>query len=234
MAKKTKQLTREELKSIRLEKTKNYLESIGVIMPVLSEAKAVATVDIIKNKDFTKMIDVFVIDRLVELSQNDNFAKLMSKKTHRKTVLDRFIKERLEPAISQLSDVVWDILISSIMVDSIDDESGEWLDFELPAATVSEQIYKEQTSWVKDNLKNIGVLDLKLNITDYIDYVSMKISINLFRFTRQVDEQSKYQLMGNIGSIDDIRNTVETTFIGEVFGDIKNKEWVDKIIEEIK
>ena len=31
------------------------------------------------------MIDVFVIDRLVELSQNDNFAKLMSKKTHRKT-----------------------------------------------------------------------------------------------------------------------------------------------------
>lgn len=234
MARKKFTPTSEEIKAMRLEKTKNYLESIGVMMPILKDARAVSTTDIIKNKDFIRKIDVFLLDHLAELTEDKKFAKLISKKGTRKLILNRFLHDRLEVTINKLPDTVWDLLLTTIMVDSIDDTSGEWLDFEYTLDVACIKKYYEEIKWMDKDFGNVGVSDIYCDIADYIDYVTMVVSINIFKFSREVDEQSRYQMMGNIGGLDDIRVSVQNIFLGEVFGDSENKKWINEIIEDIK
>ena len=230
---KEKLQSREELKAKRLEKTKAYLDSIGVIMPILEDAKKVKTADIIKNEDFIKKIDIFIFDYLESTTEDKNAKKKVSKKTSRKTLLNKFIKERLEPAVRNLPELVWESLISTIMVDSIDGVEGEWLDFEFPLFQSFMYIYNDGIAWLRNELRNIGMFDLKEDMADYIDYVCMLISINLFKFSRKLDEESRYQMMGNIGSLEDIRAAVELAFIGEIFSADKNIEWFNKTVKEM-
>ena len=234
MTKKKVEPTKEELQAERLEKTKNYLESIGVMMPILKDARAVGTVDIVKNKDFIKFIDVFLMDHLAEATENKDLAKMISKKGTRKTLVTNFIKERLEPTINEMPNIVWDLLMTTIMVDSLPDEEGEWLDFEYTLDIACIKKYQDDLEWFNEEFGNVGTMDVICEIADYIDYVSMIVSINLFRFSRQVDEQSRYQMMGNIGGLEDIRRAVQKILLGEVFGDTKNIPWINKVLEENK
>lgn len=224
---------REQLKAKRLEKTQAYLESIGVMIPIIEDARQVKTADIIKNEDFIKKIDVFVLDYLGNNTDDKVAQKKLAKKSSRKVILNKFIKERLEPIIKELPKLVWDSLLSAIMVDSIPDVDGEWLDFELPLFQSCMDTYNDGIAWLRNELSQIGMLDLKDDIADYIDYVCMLISINLFRFSRKLDEQSRYQMMGNIGSLEDIRAAVELVFIGEIFSCDKNIQWFNIIVKDI-
>lgn len=224
---------REQLRAKRLEKTQQYLDSIGVMMPIIKEAKRVKTTDIVKDEDFIKKIDIFIFDYLEQNTDDKDSKKKLTKKGTRKALLNNFIKERLEPTIANLPEIVWSALIQAIMVDTIDGEEDEWLDFEFPLFQSCMKIYNDEIAWLRNELSNVGMFDLKDDIADFIDYVCMIISVNLFKFSRKLDEQSRYQMMGNIGSLEDIRSAVELVFIGEIFSCDKNLEWFDKIVKDI-
>lgn len=220
---------REQLKARRLQKTEEYLNKIGVMIPIIKEAKMVKTTDIIKNEDFIKKIDVFVLENIEKNTESKELKSKLKGKGSRKSLLNKFIKERLEPTIVNLPEIVWGELLTTIMVDNLEGDESEWIDFEFPLFQACSQIYDSEIEWLKEDITNIGIADVKDEIADFVDYVCMMVSINLFQFARKLDEQSRYQIMGNIGSLDDIRSAVELTFIGEIFSYNKNMEWFNNI-----
>lgn len=231
MAKNKEELTKEEIKNQRLEKTKTFLDSIGVMMPILKDARPVEAIDIIKNKNLISLLDSFLLEHISETIDDKKISKMIQRKGTRKIILNKFVSERLSEIINELPHKVWDLLMTTIMVDTLEDSEEEWLDFEFPITKICDD-YEKEIEWVHSDENMFA--SIQNEIAEYIDYVSMIVSMNVFRFSREIDELSRYQILGNIGSIEDVRSAVNLVFNNELFSDKINLEWITNIADKIK
>lgn len=149
--------------------------------------------------------------------------------SYRRKILEKkLIKERIEPLDTIATNSVWAILKSSLFVDSIDNDDNEWLDIKYPLASMC--MDATCTERITGNILESAIIDRKS--VEHIDNIACNVALRLFKFTRQLDDQSKYQILGNIGSIEDMRKAAEVVFENELYSKTVLMDWLFDIVVE--
>lgn len=187
--------------------------------------------------------DFFKMERYQWLKQHINFsirnkqmgsefksAMLEAVKTvvgkHKDFLIKRYNLDVLSKTMMEATQLAQRILLSSMIVDSMSDCDYNWLDFSLSMASATITICEgDILSIGRDNINYM----LEVS-SDYIDHQTVMLSLFIFKLFRQLDEQSKDQLMGNLGSMYEIRDSVEYAFSREILSKPLNTRWLMETI----
>lgn len=136
--------------------------------------------------------------------------------------LQKYRVQYLSPILVNTMDVAKDIVFSSMMIDTMVDQESSWLDFETSISLTAREECEEEGLPIK--VQDYDVL-LELS-NDYVDYTTSILTMFIFKLFRRLDENSKEQLIGNLGSMYEIREVAEYVFISRLLSRQGNLKWM--------
>lgn len=114
------------------------------------------------------------------------------------------------------------IVLSSMIVDSMSDCDYNWLDFYQSLTSTAVVFCEDETINIKEDQREL----IMAACSDYVDYSSAMLSMFVFKLFRQLDSESKEQLIGNIGSMYEMRDSIEYVLVMELLSKGINTRWL--------
>lgn len=144
-------------------------------------------------------------------------------------ITEQFMANYIGKTTDKLLGIAWEVIVGSMIVDSMQDVEERWLDIGVSISQTAIDKYLDRDNTLM--IKNQKVLEKLDSITaDYVDYLTMMLGLNILKFVRHVDEESKSQILGNIGDITEFRDVAKTVFINEILSEEIIKDWLVKFV----
>lgn len=217
------------------EKVNEFLTLMNTAFPIIKNCSCVNEVDLTSNNKFLKKIKYLMLDVLSDENLNIKYLDLnkniQSSSFKKKFVIDQWISWQLPIELRRVYPAIIDILQDSIIIDFIDEYDDKWLDIGFPLYSICDDKYSDNYIFNKYSLQ----LEELSNIAcDFVDYISLLVGKYIFVFTRNLDDNSKTQILGNIGGLDDIRRAAKIVFVGELTSTIRFYTWYNKFLKEYR
>ena len=125
----------------RRQRTQEFLDELGVKMPIIKFSTPTKEADLIHNKNFIKIITELLFDKIDEELKDDEIISLREMKLHttvfkhsykKKFVYSEWTKTKLPSVINSIYPEVINTLQDTLIVDFIDEEGDRWLDIDYP------------------------------------------------------------------------------------------------------
>lgn len=218
----------------RREKVDSFLSMMNTAFPLIKKSQRVDEVNLNSNAKFIKATSALMSDfiKKTEFNLNKRNQKanieLLKCSNKKKFLIDGWIRNQLFINVNNVYSSVIHILQDSIIVDFLD-EDEKWLDIDYPLYMKSKERYDVDEQLLEHRIKCVYA-----SSEDFVDYVTLLVSKYIFLFTRKLDENSKTQILGNIGGLEDIRRSVEYVFIGEILNRKQFTSWYNTFLGEYK
>lgn len=231
--------------SVKLPLVNNYTEETSEVNLTKNKAfqkilKDTILKEIVRTiEDDIRKDDFFKIDRYQWLKSHINF-NIRNKqassefkqaiadgtkfllRNHKDFLIKEYNTDVLLKTMKAVTPIAQKILLSSMVVDSMSDCDYNWLDFSMSLQTTGLAVCESEILLVGiDNVNHI--VDVA---ADYIDHEAVMLSLFIFKLFRQLDDTSKEQLIGNLGSMYETRDAIEYAFSRELLSKKVNTKWL--------
>lgn len=182
------------------------------------------TLEDIANKDFC-------LDELTDRGRESVYAVFMSRIKEcnlmddtelTDLITEKFLQRYFADKIDTAPKIAWEVILGSMIVDTMQDTENKWLDVWNSISYMAKSKYQDTEIIVPGN-KLDKIMDIS---DDYINYVTMLLGINLLNFTKKLDDESKTQILGNIGDIIEFKTVANTVFLMELLSTSNIDAWL--------
>lgn len=214
----------------RRQRTQEFLNELGVKMPIVKFSTPTKEADLINNKNFISVASEIIFDKVMDSAMNEPklHTAVFKNSFKRKFLCKTWAKTKLPMITNSIYAEVINTLQDTIIVDSLEGEEKEWLDVDYPLYMVCDSKYFQSNFW---EFRDQELKSIEVAAQDFIDYTSLLVCKYIFSFTRDLDDSSKEQILGNIGGLDDIRNAVKITFLGKLLSYSSVLAWYDSFLK---
>lgn len=233
-------------------KLSNYLDEINVSFPNIQFNLSKDDVDLSKNKKFCKVCEKSILKEIINFNSKApnlpdyknyidiNFRSksdvsnlegavlivlnLMQDKFYDKLSLDfieSYIKNVNNAVIAKMPEVIENAL--SVYKDFAYTES--YIDFSMSLEMSAKSIYEDCQLL---NINSSVYEKIDSYTEEYINYTSAVALLHIYRFIGKLNEFSKQQIIGNMGTMEDFRDAVKVVFHSELLSVKNSSEWLNK------